>query len=205
MRVPLILLAAALAALAAAGPRALGQLALRAGWDGAALALLDDPASRGVALYRRGDHAGADRAFAEAGRSQTYNRGLSLAATGDYALSVAYFDAMLFANPADAAARQNRDLVAAMVPPVEGDSVAPGRIAAQGRGQAEAPPISDLLANASGAEWERRLDRKGLAATDDWVATISDDPGEFLRLRLLAEFQRRARLGLIRPVEENRW
>ncbi len=45
----LLILAAGLAALAVAGPSALGRLALRAGWDGAAVRLLDDPAARGVA------------------------------------------------------------------------------------------------------------------------------------------------------------
>ncbi|MEO1961400.1 MAG: hypothetical protein ABGW82_10600, partial [Paracoccus sp. (in: a-proteobacteria)] len=110
----LLILAAGLAALAVAGPSALGRLALRAGWDGAAVRLLDDPAARGVALFRLGDYKAADEAFAAAGRGQTYNRGLSLAATREYALSVAYFDATLFANPTDDQARSNRDLVAAL-------------------------------------------------------------------------------------------
>ncbi|MBU3028719.1 hypothetical protein [Paracoccus marinaquae] len=205
MRAPLIVLALALAALVAAGPEALGGLALRAGWDGLALRLLADPAARGVAQYRRGDHAAADASFAQAGRSQTYNRGLSLAATGDYPLSVAYFDAMLFANPADAQARRNRDLVAAMYPPPRGESIVPGRLRGAGGLQPEQPLISDLLANSSGPEWQRKLDRKGIAASDAWLETIGDDPGEFLRLRLEAEFDRRAQLGLIRPTEGRPW
>lgn len=205
MKGPLILLAVALALLIGAGPEALGRLALRAGWDRAAAALLADPAARGVAQFRMQRFSAADESFAEAGRSQTYNRGLSLAATADYMLSRAYFDAMLFANPADAAARQNRDLVDAMILPVRGDTVAPGRIAGAGGLQPGEAPISDLLANASGPEWERRFDRKGIAATDDWLSTISDDPGEFLRLRLRAEYDRRAGLGLIRPDEVAPW
>lgn len=202
-RTALIPLAVAL--LVAAGPESLGRLALRAGWDGAATALSDDPAARGVALFRQGDFEGADAAFARAGRSQTYNRGLSLAARGDYALSVAYFEAMLFANPADAAARQNRDLVATMVEPVRADTTAPGRIAAQGGRPAPRTDMTELLANGSGQEWERRFDRRGLAATDDWLDSIADDPGEFLRLRLRAEHDRRASLGLIRPEEGETW
>ncbi|MGR3403918.1 hypothetical protein, partial [Paracoccus sp. (in: a-proteobacteria)] len=161
----LLILAAGLAALAAAGPSALGRLALRAGWDGAAVRLLDDPAARGVALFRLGDYKAADEAFAAAGRGQTYNRGLSLAATRKYALSVAYFDATLFANPADGQARSNRDLVAALAPVVEGESTAPGRIKGAGGAPAGDRPITDLLANLSGPEWQRRLDAKGLAAT----------------------------------------
>ncbi|WP_374300428.1 hypothetical protein [Paracoccus sp. (in: a-proteobacteria)] len=202
---PALIALAGLAALAVAGPEALGRLALRAGLDRAAAALLDDPAARGVAFYRLGDYPAADAAFARAGRSQTYNRGLSLAATGDYPLSVAYFDAMLFANPADEQARRNRDLVAAMYPPERGDSTVPGRIKGAGGLPAGDVPISDLLANASGPEWERRLDAKGLAATDQWLDTITDDPGEFLKLRIRAEFDRRAQMGLIRPEEGDPW
>ena len=202
---PALVALAGLAALAAAGPEALGRLALRAGLDHAAALLLDDPAGRGLALYRLGDHAAADAAFAQAGRSQTYNRGLSLAATGDYPLSVAYFDAMLFANPADEQARANRDLVAAMVPPGRGAGTVPGRIKGAGGLDGGDAPIPDLLANASGPEWERRLDARGLAATDQWLDTISDDPGQFLKLRIRAEFDRRAQLGLIRPEEGDPW
>ncbi|MFC3629169.1 hypothetical protein ACFOM8_06885 [Paracoccus angustae] len=202
---PALIALAGLAALAVAGAEALGRLALHAGLDRAAAALLDDPAARGVALYRLGDFPAADAAFARAGRSQTYNRGLSLAATGDYPLSVAYFDAMLFANPADEQARRNRDLVASMYPPERGDSTAPGRIKGAGGMEAGDVPISELLANASGPEWERRLDAKGLAATDQWLDTIIDDPGEFLKLRIRAEFDRRAQMGLIRPEEGDPW
>ncbi|MDP5306615.1 hypothetical protein [Paracoccus spongiarum] len=205
MRRAAILLAMAAAGLIAAGPEALGRLALRSGLNGAAAALLRDPAARGVAQFRLRRFEAADASFAAAGRAQTYNRGLSLAARGDYMLSRAYFDAMLFANPADSAARQNRDLVDAMIDPVRGQTTAPGRIAGAGGLSPDEAPISDLLANASGPEWERRFDRKGIAATDDWLATISDDPGEFLRLRLRAEHDRRAALGLIRPDEISPW
>ena len=205
MKLALLTLIAAIAAIALAGPEAMGRLALRAGWDGSAAMLLSDRAAQGVAYYRSGDYAAADRAFADAGRAQTYNRGLSLAASGDYPLSVAYFDAMLFANPADAQARANRDLVASMYPPEVGESVAPGRIA--GGGGMEAGENQDMMqmANASGTKWDRQLDRKGIAATDEWLQTISDDPGEFLRLRIRAEYERRASLGLIRPKEADPW
>ncbi|MGN7868286.1 hypothetical protein [Paracoccus sp. 22332] len=203
---PALIALAGIAALAVAGPGAMGRLALHAGWDRPAAWLLSDPAARGVALYRLGDYAAADAAFARAGRSQTYNRGLSLAAVGDYPLSVAYFDAMLFANPADEQARANRDLVAAMYPPHRGESVVPGRIKGAGGLPAGQKPISELLATAAGPEQrEGRVEARGLAATDQWLDTISDDPGEFLKLRIRAEFDRRAALGLIRPQEGDPW
>lgn len=207
MRRALILLAAGLWSVAAAGPDTLGRLALRAGADGLAARLLPEGAARGVALYRQGDYAGADAAFARAGRAETYNRGLSLAASGQHALAVAYFDAVLFANPADGAARQARDLTLAMIPPHVVASDIPGRIKMVTGGAAAPAPITDPFkqANASDPSWRCALDAKGLAAGPVWLETISDDPGEFLRLRLRAEHDRRTALGLIRPQEAMPW
>ncbi|CAM3568654.1 Ca-activated chloride channel family protein [Paracoccus nototheniae] len=200
-----ILLALAVAGLVHAGPAGLGSVALRLGWDSAALALLDDPGARGVAHYRAGDVAQADADFAQAGRSQTYNRALSLAATGDYPLSMAYFDAVLFANPADEQARASRDLVAAMVPPHQGDSTAPGRILGHGGRPAPDEMIANALSDAAAESWRRPVEARGMAASDAWLETITDDPGEFLTLRLRAEHDRRAGLGLIRPEAGDPW
>lgn len=187
-----------------AGPQALGRVALIADLPHLAAHLLTDPLERGVALYRAGDYAAADAAFAGSGRSQTYNRGLSLAATGDYPLSVAYFDAVLFANPADAEARRNRELVRSMYPPHQGDSVVPGRIEGHGGlGPAEETP--QTTAGIQDPETRRKVEARGVVASDEWLATISDDPGEFLRLRLKAEHDRRASQGLIRPPESEPW
>lgn len=198
------LFAAGCVCLVVAGPEALGRLSLMAGLPGLAAPLLSEPVEKGVALYRAGDYASADAAFAGSGRSQTYNRGLSLAATGEYPLSVAYFDAVLFANPADAEARRNRDLVATMYPPHQGDSVVPGRIEGQG-GLGPADQTTRTTAGFQDPETQRKVDARGVVASNDWLATISDDPGEFLHLRLKAEYDRRAGQGLIRPREAEPW
>lgn len=199
------LTALAVLALVLAGPQALGRVALWAGAPGLAAHLLVDPAERGVALYRAGHYAQADAALAEAGRGQTYNRGLSLAATGQYALASAYFDAVLFARPADAEARANRLLVNRMIPPELGDSVVPGRIAGAGG----LPPSGAATPTTTSGElmihWKRDVEARGMAASDAWLETLADDPGEFLRLRLKAEYDRRAGLGLIRPAEGEPW
>lgn len=187
-----LLLLAALAAMLVPGRDAWGRLAYAAGATGVAARLLADPSARGVALFRAGDYAGADAAFAEAGRVATYNRGLSLAATGDYALSRAYFDAVLFANPADAEARDNRALVDALVPPVIGEGDGAGRIAAR-----SAPMPGGRFSHV-----ERPLGEGRRVADDAWLATLRDDPGEFLRLRLADEYKRRVSLGLIPPQED---
>ncbi len=187
-----------------AGPGAWGRLALWSGMPGAAR-LLDDDAARGLALYREGAYEAADAAFAAAGRSQTFNRALTLAATGQHGLSVAYLDAVLFANPADAEARRLRDLVASMVPATRGESIAPGRLPGRGGLAASEPANGQMMASTPDPAWKKPIEARGFVASDAWLATLVDDPGEFLRLRLQKEYERRAGLGLLRPQEADTW
>ncbi|WGD28320.1 hypothetical protein AncyloWKF20_10825 [Ancylobacter sp. WKF20] len=194
-----------LACVLVAGPAAWGRLLLRGGAPGVAARMLDDPAARGLALYRAGDYAVADAAFAEAGRSQTFNRALTLAATGRHALSVAYFDAVLFANPSDDEARRARDLVDAMVSKTTGESAVPGRLPGAGGLVPGAPTDGPVIAGTPDPTWKKPIEARGFAASDAWLETLADDPGEFLRLRLRKEYERRAGLGLLRPEEGERW
>ena len=205
MRRAFALLILSIALLVIAGPAAIGTLALRLGWDRLAVALLQDDALRGVALYRLGDDVAADAAFARAGRSQTFNRALALAATGDYPLSVAYFDAVLFVNPADEQARAGRDLVASMYDPHRGDSTAPGRIMGHGGMPPPNEEIQAALVGAASDDLRRPLEARGLAASDEWLQSLTDDPGEFLQLRIQVEYDRRAQMGLIRPEAQDPW
>lgn len=200
MRPALLLAAAGAAALVVAGPAALGRLALMAGLPGLAAPLIADPGVRGVALYQAGLFPEADDAFREAGRGSTYNRGLSLAATGNYPLSRAYFDAVLFAAPGDSEARENRNVVAALVPPVLGEGNESGRISVK----SIALP-GGLPTDADPRRLGRRLDAGGLVADMGWLATLPDDPGEFLRLRLADEHRRRLSLGQTPPEEGDLW
>ncbi|WP_181704930.1 hypothetical protein [Chthonobacter rhizosphaerae] len=193
------------ACVALGGPSAWGRLTLWAGAPGAAAVMLDDPAAKGLALYRAGDFEAADAALAQAGRGQTFNRALTLAATGEHALAVAYLDAVLFANPADAEARRVRDLIDAMVPKVRGDSVAPGRLAGAGGLSGAGAPNGEGRPSTPDPEWKKPIEARGFVATDAWLETITDDPGEFLRLRLEKEHERRAALGLVRPEEGDPW
>jgi len=204
MRRAVFLLLAGLACVLLAGPGAWGRLLLVSGLPAGA-GLMSDPAARGLALYRSGSYEAADKAFADAGRGQTFNRALTLAATGRYALSVAYFDAVLFSNPADAEARRLRALVDRLAPKTRGDSIAPGRLAGHGSGLYQAEKSRWGWPGTPDPEWQRKVSARGYAASDAWLDTITDDPGEFLRLRLAREYERRAGLGLIRPHEGDPW
>ena len=197
---PLLLAAAGFAALAVAGPAALGRVALMAGLPGVAAPLIADPAVKGVALYRAGKYREADEAFRAAGRGSTYNRGLSLAATGVYPLSRAYFDAVLFAAPGDSEARENRNVVNALIPPVTGKGNESGRISVKAIAIPGGRPVEETIIGQG-----KRLDAGGLVADMGWLATFPDDPGAFLRMRLADEHRRRLSLGQIPPEEGDLW
>ena len=204
----LALLAIGLAVLA--GPGAFGRLGLELGLPGLAAPLIQDPMSRGVALYRAGDYQLADKAFAEAGRAATYNRGDTLAATGQYALAVAYFDAAIFADPSDADARYNRDLVAKRVPPVVGESNSIDGVAATvltDKSDAATTAREIPKAKSLAPQFAVVRPRTGSAtvASTDWLATLPDDPGVYLKLRLKAEQERRQDLGMANPEEDTAW
>ena len=200
MRIALALAVAGIIALAFAGAAPVAKLALAAGLPQLAAPLLRaDPAVQGVALYQAGDYKGADDAFRRAGRGSTYNRGLSLAATGDYPLSRAYFDAVLFDNPADSQARENRNAVNALIPPNRGEANAAGRIAATVIATPGGSPVDEIK------RLGRPLDEGRRVADAEWLATLPDDPGEFLRLRLEAEQNRRLSMGLTAPEVGDPW
>ncbi|MEI4485045.1 hypothetical protein V8J36_02500 [Frigidibacter sp. MR17.14] len=198
MKRALILAAAGVALIVAAGRGTDGKLLYAIGLPGPAAALIDDPAARGTALWRAGDYAGADAAFAQAGRTATFNRGTSLAMLGDYGLARAYFDAVLFANPADSQARENRALVDRLAPKTLGEGNAAGRIAARAK-PGGGPPVELFSAVA------RPLDPGRIVPDDDWLATLPDDPGAFLRLRLADEYQRRLAMGFTPPEAGDPW
>ncbi|MDY8110073.1 hypothetical protein U0C82_13075 [Fulvimarina sp. 2208YS6-2-32] len=212
MRWLFILSFALLSAVAAiiAGPHAFGKLALVTGHPDLALTLLDDRQLEGIALYQSGRYEAADRAFRASGRNATYNRGMSLAATGDYALSVAYFDAVLFADPADEDARFNRDLIARLVPDVVSESnkidgVAANVLTEESKAQ---PTKRDILEGLTLQETRSIMDprvERMTAATEGWLATLADEPALYLKRRIRAEYERRQDLGLANPPEDNAW
>ena len=206
----LCVLAAGIAAFAA-GPAAFGKLALAIGMPRIAAPLLEDTHSRGVALFEAGRYEAADKAFAAAGRLATYDRAMSLAALGDYAGSLAYFDAVLFADPADADARFNRTLVATMVKPVIGESNSIDGVPATAPSDGPSQSVvskRDILKQLTLAEQRGVMDprvKRMTAATTGWLTTLEDEPALYLKRRIRAEYERRQDLGLANPPEDTAW
>lgn len=171
------------------GKEPIARFALILGAPRLAAGMADDPSLAGVAYYRAGAYAQADDAFRQAGRRATYNRGLSLAMTGDYPLSRAYFDAVLFANPADTQARENRNIVNDLIDPVVGVGNEAGRIATKVIAVPGGTAVEEIK------RLGRPLDEGRLVADEAWLEGLADDLGLFLTLRLQAEHQRRLALG----------
>lgn len=199
MKLALTFALAGIAAIAIAGRVPMAKLALAAGLPQLAAPLLSAPDVRGVAHYLAREFAKADADFREAGRGSTYNRALSLATTGALPLSVAYFDAVLFANPADSQARENRNIVNALIPPTLGEANAAGRIAATVIGTSGGSPVEEIKRLGKPLDAGRRV------ADDEWLESLPDDPAEFLRLRLEAEQKRRISMGLTAPEVGDPW
>ena len=200
----------------AAGPDPWAKLVWRAGFPELALTFETDRATRGAALYAAGRYAEADAAFAEVGRSATYNRGLTLAATGQHRLAVAYFDAILFSNRYDAEARHNREVVNALVDPVIGEAMGHGRIKAllaEGGFDADDFDTGDPMAPIREVDYATNRDShkrdvthdRTVAANAAWIASLADAPGEYLKARLDAEMERRIETGQAASEEASRW
>lgn len=215
-RASLSILAAALLCAVAAGPEAWAKLIWRAGFPDLALPLIQTPGARGAALYQAGRYAEAGAVFTELGRSATYNRGMTLAATGDYGLSVAYFDAVLFADRYDADARHNREVVSALIEPVIGEARGHGRIetilsqngveTAAFDPDDPAQPIQAAERDPTRASVKRSVAGERTAAADaGWLDTLADAPGSYLKSRLAAEIERRRKDGEAHREEPVQW
>jgi Ca-activated chloride channel family protein len=197
----------------AAGPSAFGRLALTVGWPSLAANLLPEPAWRGVALYRAGRLQEADDAFAALGQRATFNRATSLARLGHFALSIAYYDAVLFREPSDEEARANRALVASLVDPVLAEGLdAPGLSIRelQAKDQSTDPPTPRSDASTTPTQeatlpLNPRFMAQSIVASRQWLAALEDEPGRYLKLRLAAEQRRRIEQGTAVPPGGDPW
>lgn len=182
--------------------------ALAAGAVDVDIDLLEDPAWRGVALYRAGRYAEASQAFRLAGDLEsTFNRGNALAMLDQFSAAVAAYDKVLAEQPGHAAARYNRAHVArlreqqqaaAEGAEEEGGAESGDRLRDRGTerdgdsaGQnphgpdpapGDAEPTPQQLAEREAAEAAQELRQ--------WLGGVPDDPGGLLRERFRREWQR---------------
>ncbi len=195
------------------GGLVLGRIALALDRPQLAASLLDDPGWRGAALYRMGRFEEATSSFREAGKSAFFNRANALARLGQYSEAVAFYDAVLFYNPDDHDARANRELVNALIDkagdiPLNGKFIPEGAELRDGSANAEEDrrPSDYLYIWADNIRY-RSVFRSGqvVSASEEWLESLTDDPGRYLKLRVAAEHERRRQAGTAMPSGGNPW
>ncbi len=228
IRAALLALAAALLGLAAllGGAAPFGRVALGFGLPGLAARLFDDPAWRGVALYRVGDVDAAAGTLAGAGPEAAFNLGNAEVRRGAYAAALEAYD-LAMAWREDAEARANFDLVRAFWggTPLEAGSVArwdrkregATQRAATAEGAGRASGTGDEVTN-TGANpglpslqseeqlgVRRVFDDRFIAAGPRWLATLEDVPGAYLAARIAQEHKDRRAAGTGQAPEDTEW
>lgn len=190
-----------------------GRFALAFDRPKLAAGLFDDPGWRGAALYRMGRFEEAAANFREAGKSAFFNRANALARLGQYSEAVAFYDAVLFYNPDDHDARANRELVSALIDKS-------GNIPLNGK---FIPEDAELKVGSASSKEDRRpsdylyiwadniryksVFRSGqiVSASEEWLESLMDDPGRYLKLRVAAEHERRKQAGTAMPSGNDPW
>jgi Ca-activated chloride channel family protein len=158
-----------------------------------AAALFEDPLWKGVAYYRAGDFENAITQFARADAPETYfNTGNAFASLGDYEQAVINYDVALESRPDWIDARENRDLVQALIE-LQAEEEPPGGDAPPG------PPSFDpdeIQFDERGERGERgEVDMEQLSAdqlAEMWMRRLQTSPAQFLRSRFAAEAAQRA-------------
>lgn len=156
-----------------------GQWLLDRGRFGEAAGRYADPLSKGVALYRADSLDAALEWFAHVpGAEGFFNSGNAYARLGRYEEAVEAFDQALALRPAWTEARENRDLVAGLIPPEPdageqspGDpTLRPDSVQFDERGkQGKSGAVDQLLSQEQQAE--------------TWMRGIRSSPADFLRLK----------------------
>lgn len=205
----LILLTAS-GAIALDGPAPFGRLALSLGYPSLAAPLLDDPFWKGVAFYRQGRYEEAVAALRAAGPAGYYNRGNALARIGRFNEAIEVYDAHIYRVPHDDDAHVNRTLIVDLAGVVgEGRLADAGMTDALVAGQqAEETEKIDEMAEA----WKRWRENgrrsfadQAVIASPQWLTTLPDEPGLYLKLRLAAEQKQRFERGTAVAPESDPW
>jgi Ca-activated chloride channel family protein len=155
----------------------------------AAAARFEDPAWKGVALYRSGDFEGALNAFALQDTPESYyNQGNALACLGKYPEAARSYGEALKGRPGWKDARENLALVQSLIPPPKRKDATP---------QGDIPPTYspdqvqfDDTKGQKGKVQVPRWDEKQMA--DLWLRNIQTTPADFLRQKFAIQAQESA-------------
>jgi Ca-activated chloride channel family protein len=182
--------------------------------------LAKDPAIAGEALYRSGDYPRAGQVWSELDQADShYNRGNSLAQTGDFEAAIAAYDAALALDPEMEDASYNRDLVEQMKQQQDqqqdqegsdgesseeqsGDQSEEGEQSEDQSSEnqqdgdrtdeeSDQQEQDEQQGEPSESEMAQNWSEEDAQAMEQWLRRIPDDPGGLLRRKFRNEHQRR--------------
>ena len=199
------------------------QAALRDERAADAAVLAKNPEIAGEAFYRSGDYVNAGQSWSQVKEGQDladshYNRGNSMAQTGEFEAAIAAYDAALELNPEMEDAIFNRDLVEQMKQEQEqqeqqeqqdsegesdeeqsGDeseeseeqSSEDQQEGEQGDEESEEQEEGEETGEPSESEMEQNWSEEDAQAMEQWLRRIPDDPGGLLRRKFRNQHERR--------------
>lgn len=181
-----------------------GRMALKLGQPKIAEMLLSDPGWKGHAQYLQGHYAQAAETQRGAGSDGYFHRANALARDGGYLLAFQILDAHLYRTPSDRVARKNKELFGELSKVTGEGSKGPNSgMPFKTIDLADPLRSPDQIWRESGGR--RKFSESEVQANMQWLATMTDAPGSFLRLRIAAERERREREGLHQPPMEVPW
>ncbi|MDX2428494.1 MAG: VWA domain-containing protein [Xanthomonadales bacterium] len=199
------------------------QAALRDERPADAAVLAKNPEIAGEAFYRSGDYVNAGQSWSQVKEGQDlaashYNRGNSMAQTGEFEAAIAAYDAALALEPEMEDAIFNRDLVEQMKQQQEqqeqqeqqdsegesdeeqsGDeseesekqSSEDQQEGEQGDEESEEQQEGEESGEPSESEMEQNWSEEDAQAMEQWLRRIPDDPGGLLRRKFRNQHERR--------------
>jgi len=159
-----------------------GRRAFAQGDFAAAAALFDDPAWRGIALYRAGRFAEALQSFARIDSPESdFNQGNALAQQKRYAQAASRYEQALKRRPGWREAQANLALVKKLTPPPK----------KKDEEQEEAPdlPPDQIKFDEKGKAGQQQMQLAGAQSAEAWMRNIQTTPTELLARKFALQAQ----------------